>query len=95
MPKNRRPRTCVEGELCFWVNNGPILKDLFELRDALQNMSPEIFSHHVNKDKNDFSIWVGEVMQDAELAKKMLRNKSSASMFKTVDSHLKNNYMEA
>jgi len=94
MPKklSKKQMVCVEGGMCFWVNNGPVLKDLYELRDALKNMSDDTFVHHVSGDKNDFATWVEHVIQDAELAQKLLKCKTSASMFKAVEKHLKSNY---
>ena len=70
----------VPVEKAFWVNNGPVLKNLYELGDALQNMSDETYMHHANKEKNDFSKWVDEVVGDNRLAKDLLsaRNKESA-----------------
>src|ERR1043166_6334845 len=49
-------------EKCFWVNFGPVLKDLRDLRDALRGgISEEQFAHHVGPGKNDFAAWVEEV----------------------------------
>ena len=50
-----RVLVCADGETCFWTNDGRILKDLTELRDALAGMAEEVYKHHVTKDKNDFA----------------------------------------
>lgn len=70
----------VPAEKAFWANNGPVLKNLYELQDALQNMSDDAYVHHANKEKNDFSKWVDEVIGDGRLAKDLLsaRNRESA-----------------
>lgn len=75
---------------CFWVNNGPILKNLEELAGVLKELSNESFMHHVNKEKNDFSAWINEVIGDKKLANDLLsaKNRDSASkkVIKRIDS---------
>jgi len=76
-------------EQCFWVNNGPIIRNLSEMADALGPMKDEIFSHHVNKEKNDFGNWVRDVLKDEELANDIARIKSKERILKKVQSRLK------
>ncbi len=52
----------------FVVADGRKLKNIIELADALETMTEEIFSHHVNEAKNDFSNWVKDVFYDHSLA---------------------------
>ncbi len=52
----------------FVVADGKKLKNIIELADALETMSEEIFSHHANQFKNDFSAWVKDVFYDHSLA---------------------------
>src|SRR3989338_2486683 len=78
----------VAPEQCFWVNNGPILKNLEELSNALPQMSSDTFSHHVNNEKNDFSNWVRHVIGDEKLANDLLSSKSRESALKKVSSRL-------
>lgn len=68
-------------EQCFWVNNGPVLKNLEELANALPQMGDEVYACHANKEKNDFSRWINDVIGDKKLANDLLssRNKESAS----------------
>lgn len=70
----------VAPEQCFWINNGPILKNIEELANALPSMNDESFKHHVNNEKNDFSLWINDVIGDKKLANELLssRNKDSA-----------------
>ena len=60
----------------FVVADGRRLKNIIELADALETMSEEIFSHHVNEFKNDFSSWVKDVFGEHNLAENL---KSAAS----------------
>ncbi len=56
------------GANCFWVHNGPILRDLVELEKALDEMNEKIFAHHVSGTRNDFADWIQMVLKDAEAA---------------------------
>ncbi len=75
-------------EQCFWVNNGPILKNLEELANALPDMSDETFHHHVNNEKNDFSNWFRDVIGDQKLANDVLSSKNKESVLKKVRNRL-------
>jgi hypothetical protein len=68
----------VPADKVFWCHDGRVLKNLEELSAALREMSDETFAHHVTSDKNDFSKWVQEVIEDQELSIR-LRNASSRS----------------
>lgn len=61
---------------CFWCNDGRILRNLYDLAKALDEMSDEVFKYHANNEKNDFSNWVGEVLLDPGLAKALKSAKS-------------------
>jgi hypothetical protein len=60
----------VEPALSFWTCNGVVIRNIFELANYLDGCSDEHFRYHVNEDnhKNDFAIWVREVIHDARLA---------------------------
>ncbi len=55
----------------FRCNDGQVFQDLKGLAEGLERMSDETFSYHCNENKNDFSIWVLEVVGDEDLAKKL------------------------
>ena len=57
----------------FVVADGRNLKNIIELADALETMSEEIFRHHANEFKNDFSAWVKDVFYDHSLAEDISR----------------------
>ena len=65
---------------CFWVNNGPILKNVEELADALESISEDTYRYNANKGKNDCSKWISEIIGDNKLANDLLsaKNKNSA-----------------
>ena len=60
----------------FVVADGKKLKNIIELADALETMSEEIFRHHANDFKNDFSAWVRDVFYDHSLAEDIVRAKN-------------------
>ena len=60
----------------FVVADGRKLKNIIELADALETMSEEIFSHHANQFRNDFSSWVKDVFYDHSLAEDISRAKN-------------------
>lgn len=72
----------------FFVHKGDALKDLTELVSALQTMSEESFSHHVNPDKNDFATWINDCFDDRMLAMKIGRLKDRADITKTLFARL-------
>lgn len=76
--------TTAEGEKCFWVNNGPILADINDLFRALDDMTDAQFAHHVMKGKNDFSLWVRDVLGHAACAKRLINAKTRASARKAI-----------
>lgn len=88
-PDGDRVLVCAHGEECFWTTDGRILTNLLELRDALEGMSQEIFSHHVTKDKNDFANWVEDILSDHELGASLRRAKKPATAHTVVVRRLK------
>ena len=54
----------------FRTCNGVVIRNLSELKNYLEGCSEYDFRYHVNADhfKNDFAIWVHEVVRDEALA---------------------------
>ena len=69
-------------EKVFYLADGRKLKSLAELTDALENMGEDVFRHHVNEARNDFSNWINDVFDDKELAQdiKEIRDKADAEI---------------
>lgn len=55
----------------FRSKEGVIVKSIFELLNLLKIIDDEVFMHHITKERNDFSLWVKEVVGDKELATKL------------------------
>lgn len=60
-------------EMHFKLADGRKVKSIFELIDVLDNMSDDIFRHHVNEFRNDFSSWVKDVFEEPALANDLIR----------------------
>ncbi len=60
--------TNVPNDKAFWLKGGRILNNLRELQLELITMPDDIFTFHVNSEKNDFSNWVKDVIGDEKLA---------------------------
>jgi hypothetical protein len=86
-----RPPAPVDAppEKCFWVNHGPVLKNLGDLRDALaHHVSDAQFAHHVGAGRNDFADWVETVLKDVACAKALRRAKTPEAALRAVESTL-------
>lgn len=70
-------KTCSEGE-AFWINNGPIVRSLEDLTQALKNMSDEQYMYHTKRDGNDFVRWIQDCFADTDCAKRLKQAKSRA-----------------
>ena len=65
-------KTCKASH-AFWVNNGPVVRSLEELLDALKAMSDEQYAHHTQRgDGNDFVTWIRDCLQDEESAQSIV-----------------------
>ena len=61
----------ISPENYFFLNDGRVLKDMFELAETLENISHDVFFHHVNDSKNDFSNWIKDVFGNKDLAEEI------------------------
>lgn len=76
-------------EKCFWVNFGPVLKNLRDLRDALaRGISDAQFAHHVGPGRNDFASWAEIVLDDAACAKALRHAKTRRAALRAVEASL-------
>lgn len=76
--------TNIPSDKYFYAADGSVIKHLGELPDALRNMSPGTFHHHVNSERNDFYNWVHDVFNNKNLARKIKNIKTKETMAKKV-----------
>ena len=74
----------VPDQYVFWCHDGRVLRNLRELKDALEMMSDETYAYHANKEKNDFSNWVKDIIGDDKLARDLTRASDRRQAFEYV-----------
>ncbi len=85
------PRVLIDAPpgKCFWVNFGPILRNLRDLRDALAGeLSEQQYLYHVVGERNDFAAWVEAVLLEPECAAALRRAKTRLGAARAVGKHL-------
>lgn len=82
----------VMPDQCFWVNNGPVVRNLHEMSDALAGMNDATFMHHINGEKNDVRNWVRDVLNDEELVIRLAAAKSKEKVLREIQSRIR--YLE-
>ena len=55
----------------FYLSTGDTIRDIAELEQKVKTMPDDIFSYHVNSDKNDFASWVRYSLANKALADKL------------------------
>lgn len=63
----------VPDEKRFYIHDGTILSNLYELKTALGKMTHSTYTHHVSDGKNDFARWIREVLGDDKLANDLMK----------------------
>lgn len=79
----------VPPEKAFWVNNGWVIRNMEEMPAAFENMTDQTFTYHVNAEKNDFAVWVREVIGDKKLAAILQKVKTRQSAIEAVKRRIK------
>jgi hypothetical protein len=69
----------------FWCCDGRIFRNMRALMVGLASMSADTFAYHLNAEKNDFSKWVYDVIEDEKLAEDMEKSTSQRDVAKTVN----------
>lgn len=70
----------LEPHQYFVLSSGNIVKSFKELVVMLKGMDDETFKYHVGKDKNDFYLWIKNVLKAEAVAKKIERIKDKKKM---------------
>jgi len=78
----------VPEEHAFWCCDGRKLRNLVELREALDSMTDETFTYHSNGEKHDFSKWVNDIIGDDKLARDLAKSPDRVKASKKVAERL-------
>lgn len=73
----------------FITKEGKTIKNITELSELLKEVNEEVFSYHVNEERNDFSNWIKDVIKDTDLAKSMINHIQKERMQETVEKRIK------
>ncbi|MBN1152663.1 MAG: hypothetical protein JXA58_05570 [Dehalococcoidia bacterium] len=63
----------------FRCHNGDTYWNLRDLTRAVGSMRDDVFTYHVNENKNDFASWVADVIGDHALARELWETRSPAT----------------
>ncbi len=74
----------ISPDFYFKLRSGGVIKNIPELKKAVKRMNKEVFSHHVNEHKNDFSNWIKDVFKDQKLANLLKQCKTREKMYNTL-----------
>ncbi len=62
----------VKEENRFYCNDGKSFSNLYDLQKEIMDMDDDIFSHHSEQGRNDFSNWVQDCLGDSKLAEELI-----------------------
>lgn len=81
----------VDPSQVFRSCNGVVIRNIFELANYLEGCSEYDFRYHVNDDhhKNDFAIWVREIVHDPQLANELDSTIDKGTYLRTIKARLK------
>lgn len=78
----------MDKEKMFYVIDGQVASDINDLLKAIKAMQENAYIYHANKQKNDFSNWLRDILNEKELAEK-IRTSSQKEAVKILEEHIK------
>jgi hypothetical protein len=72
----------------FWSKCGKEINNLTELYKSLIDMDEETFGHHVSRSKDDFAKWVGQVLGDTILARRLKASRDKVGHVEAVKTRI-------
>ncbi len=78
----------VKDDRAFRLHMGTSIRSLKELAEALDLMADRSFAHHVTGARNDFGIWIKDVIGDDELARSVAKLQNREAILKKVDDRI-------
>lgn len=74
----------VPFQVSFWLCTNENLRGLADVYEALQRATDDVFRYHVNRDKNDFEVWIRDVVKDKDLAREIARVKTRETLIRKI-----------
>ncbi|MBI4016180.1 MAG: transketolase family protein [Candidatus Aenigmarchaeota archaeon] len=81
-------------ELFFKLKDGGVIKNIPELKKAVNSMKEEVYSYHVNDGKNDFASWIRDVFNDTALAENVQTARTKSGVEKELRKVLRELYIK-
>lgn len=78
----------------FVLSNGTVVINYKVLADIIPSISDEVFSHHVNVQRNDFATWVEDVFDEKELAESIRKASTRDELQVCIYQFIINKYLE-
>jgi len=78
----------VDPEQAFMLKDGQKISSLNDLVTVLTDMDEDTFNHHINPERNDFAIWVNDVLKNEDLAIQLIAITDKKEMVKAIMEHL-------
>lgn len=72
----------------FWAKDGAVFANYEDLEKGLKKMKSDAYKFHANKDKNDFSAWIYDVIGDVDLADSLRNIKTSKTAAEKVKARI-------
>lgn len=84
LTKLRDSRHEADPNEAFWVNNGPICRNVPELKLAIADMTDDQFEYHTKRNGNDFAAWLEQAMCHDECARKIRKAHTRAAAIRAL-----------
>ena len=78
----------VQNEKSLWINNGPVVHNLYEFVGAIRSINDDTFRYHVNETKDDFGLWIKEVITDSNLAEEISKIKDKEKFARAIEKRI-------
>ena len=73
----------------FWVNRGPVLRNLKDLANYLEVIDVQRYKFHTKNSSNDFANWVKHILKDEKTAQAIAKAKTISATLAAVSKSLK------
>lgn len=74
----------VPFQYSFWLCTNENLRSIEDVSKALEKASDDVFRYHVNRDKNDFEVWIRDIVKDKDLAREIARVKTKETLVRKI-----------
>lgn len=87
-PEARRILSRVAPKDAFWLCTNENLRNLKGLLNSLDEVDDDVFRYHVTRDRNDFEVWIRDILKDKELAREIARVKTKETLIRKINERL-------